>query len=231
MTEKTKTHIPPYLSWKTFGTYIQSLQQALPSRIDTSGMIRLSGGLRAPMLSALKFLKLIKDDGTPEPELRELVNSSYPDKKDTYTQTLRKVIENAYPSLLDPKFDLANTTPKQFTDGFEKLGVSGETTRKSIRFFLDAAKDAGIKVSPIVLDARKKGPKLNGSPKPKVRKDGGESKGSGSPSYEIPPIRTSMLDRLIEKFPEFNPEWDLEAQKAWFEAYSRLLKRAEDEEE
>jgi|GEM_PF-5285792 hypothetical protein len=44
MADKAKTLTPPYISWRTVGTYIQSLQQALPSRIDTSGMIRLSGG-------------------------------------------------------------------------------------------------------------------------------------------------------------------------------------------
>jgi len=227
MNEKVKSPAPPYISWKTVCTYIQSLQQALPSRIDTSGMIRLSGGLRGPMLNTLKYLKLIKNDGALEPELRQLVDASFPDKKQVFAQILKTVLEKAYPSLLDEAFDLPNTTPKQFSDGFEKLGVSGETTKKAERFFLDAAKDAGIKISPIVIDARKKGPK---SPRQSTPVKGDRKKDSDTPpAYSPPPVQElpkwyETFKPAFDKLPAYdNPHWAMSERTKWITALSGLL--------
>lgn len=234
MSEKAKTQVPPYISWKTTLTYIQSLQQAFPSRIDTSGMIRLAGGIRGPMLNALKFLRLIKDDGSPEPALRELVDSSSPDKRELYAKTLKRVLENAYPLLFDQESDLANMTPKQFGEKFEKMGISGDTIRKAENFFLDAAKDAGIKVSPIVIDAKKKGPKSpkqNAPGKKKKDADSGSGQGrdSGSsggwtpPQGELP-MWYSTFKPAFDKLPsQDNPKWTKSERDAWLNAISALL--------
>lgn len=181
--------------------------------------------------ASLKFLKLVKEDGTPEPALRNLVDASGVDKKEAYKQVLTGVLKSAYPALFEAEFDLPNVGPAQFKEKFEELGVSGETVRKSEKFFLDAAEDAGLRVSPLVLDARKKSPKVGRTSTPaKGKRKGSPSVGEqtgGSIAAEVDPVKQAMLD----KFPEFNPEWDAQVQEKWFDMYGRLLKIAENDEE
>lgn len=83
-TEKTeKKGLPPYLPHKTFKSFMDTMEVTPPSRIDRSVMPTLSGTLQSWLIAALKYLKLVKEDGTTEERLVNLVSSRSRAKKDS----------------------------------------------------------------------------------------------------------------------------------------------------
>lgn len=80
------------------------------------------------------------------------------------------MLKNAYPFIFDGSkdFNLERSTSASFTEKFKAEGVNGETVAKCEAFFLAIAQDAELKVSKLILDARKKGPKRTFSAKVKL---------------------------------------------------------------
>jgi len=94
------------------------------------------------ILAAYKFLGLVQDSGVPTALLGALVK----DKVGRPAQ-VEKLLRAAYPEILE-KHDLSKMTAKMLDDEFEKAySVQGETKRKGITFFLQAAKGASIPLS------------------------------------------------------------------------------------
>jgi hypothetical protein len=134
----------PYVPFKTFLATLDSFANFMPDQIDTSIWHTYSGGMRSQLLSAYRFLGLIKDDGAPTPELRRLA-----DDKENRPVLLREVLKRSYTDLL--KLDLSRATPNSFDAELRKYGQEGDTHRKVMAFFLGAAKFAGIPLSPLLL--------------------------------------------------------------------------------
>lgn len=62
---------------------------------------------------------------------------------------MREVLVSAYEFLFSAEgFNVTRDSRDQLENQFKQAGVSGDTVRKCIAFFLAAAKDAGIEVSP-----------------------------------------------------------------------------------
>jgi hypothetical protein len=221
--QSTKTQVPPYMSWKTLVGFIGSLSQGIPDPIDTSSMLYLNGNNRSWTMGALRYLRLITSDNHPESALRNLVAAVAKKDQTEYQSILRNLLDKSYAFIFEPGYDLTTATPATFTQKFKEAGLSGETIRKGENFFLEAAKDAGITISPYVLGARKKGPKVASvSIASKSRKKSNVNKvvqDSGTQGV--------MLNTLASKFPEFDPNWSPDAQEAWFVMYGRLLNLAE----
>jgi hypothetical protein len=209
--DKPKKLAPPYLSWKTFIGFVKSFEQGLPPRIDKSAMSRLSGGNQGLMTNALIYLKLMKADGKPEPLLESIVDSIHPDKKAEYQEYLKTMLKNAYPFLFDKTgdFDLERSTSAHFGEKFEAQGVRGETVEKCEAFFISAAQEAGMKISPHILDAKKKGPKRVFSsnvanPKPN-RNDGKQNDNPPPPPADPKP----PVQELPAWYLTYKPAFDL----------------------
>ena len=67
----------PYVSYRTFRNFLELLKEGLPSRIDRSVWgPRYSGTTGQQLMTALKSLRLISDNGVPTQKLEELVNST-----------------------------------------------------------------------------------------------------------------------------------------------------------
>jgi hypothetical protein len=105
----------------------------------------------------------------------------------------------------------------------ESFGDIGGIVTPAIRFLLAACKDTGVEVSPHILKNR-----IPPAPS-RRRKSNGES---GSMNGDIEQRRAtqepqagydSMAMALLNKFPEFDPAWPEDQQKAWFSAYEKLL--------
>jgi hypothetical protein len=141
--------LPPYVPYKTFRTFTDSLKQGIPSRIDRSVMNTTSGAIQNQLLAALKYLRLIDDHGTPAAQLKRLVTSEGAERQ----QVLREVIEASYPFFHNDSFSLAHATPAQFDEKLRATGAGGDTVRKCAAFFLAAAKDAEIPVSSRITSA------------------------------------------------------------------------------
>ena len=143
---------PPYTSYRTFKTFIEDLHEhGVPSRIDRSVLTRFSGVVGAQLMHALRFLRLIEDDGRPTQRLKELVNAHGAGR---WPETLLEVLREEYAPMF--AIDLETATPSHFNGAFRKAFPAAEAVvQKCVTFFLYAANDAGVRVSGRVLQGRK----------------------------------------------------------------------------
>jgi len=160
--EKDKVHVPPYVPYSTFRSFINGLASTgIPSHIDRSIMDKMSGSGQSAMIATLKSLNLVNDKLEPTKSLEVIVTGSEND----FSTTLSALIKNTYPFLFDGSINIEKATSKKIEDKFRDAGASGSTLTKCISFFLTAAKAANIPVSPHV-----KAPKLQRSSTPAKKK-------------------------------------------------------------
>lgn len=163
MTDKERQRpVPPYLPWKTWENYIDGLKafgDHMPNVIDRDSMRNLSGAMQSWLLSALRSLNMIDENGSPRPRLKQIVQATPDERKALYKQ----VIDAEYKFLGD--INLQGATPKQIEAAFETTGATGDTVRKCIVFFVGMAKAADIKLSPLITKVRRRPAKPNGTAK------------------------------------------------------------------
>ena len=143
-TEKTAT--PPLVSYSSYTSFLNQLREhgTVPTRIDKTLMPKASGSQISAMLAALKYLGLIDDAGKPNDQFTAIVVASDEERKPLLTT----LVKHRYAFLFSsPEFDLEKATSGEMAEKFRALDISGSTVTKTIAFFLQAAKDAGIKVS------------------------------------------------------------------------------------
>jgi hypothetical protein len=142
--ETTKTEFrPPYLAFKTFWTFIDELlAKPLPPKLDRSLMRSKSGSDQASLTAALKAFDLI-DDGQVVTGLRDLAEADQEGRLQWLAQQLRL----HYPAQV--KVSEEHGTEPQLRESFKaSFGLeSADTTRKSMTFFLHAARTARIEIS------------------------------------------------------------------------------------
>lgn len=225
-TEDTK-QTPPYVSFKTLFGFVDGIVKGvLPQRIDNSTMGKLSGRNKVEVRSAMRFLSLITPDGTPTDYLHELVDATDAQRAEIW----QRILKRAYPTFIGDDtdgFNIANATHAQFREKFRMTRLSQESIIKAERFFLSAAEIAGIPVSPHIKNYK--------------RSSGRESATGLRPSTSRPKAPSSQVNvsRLpansneinieqdlsprerklheIVNLPEFNPEWDIDVQRLWYE--------------
>lgn len=175
MSEKTeKFSCPPTISYVSFTAFLNQLRnmEHVPHRIDKTLMPKASGSQQSSTIAALKYLKLIDATGKPiDGDLEAYVLADDDARKPIIAEILRK----SYSFVFDDRtFDLEKATTGQMAEKFRSQDLTGSTITKTIQFFLAAAKDAGIKVSPHIkpppIDRSKAGtrksPKKDAAPKP-----------------------------------------------------------------
>ena len=143
----------PYPAFQTLKTLIKPFKEhgAPPSKIDRSVLNSFSGQVGSQVLTMLKFLRLTDDDGRPTGSLESLIKAF---DTDAWPTALEKVVREAYAPLL--KTNLEAASPNEFNDAFRRCyPAAEEVSRKSKTFFLNAAREAGIKISPYIMKNKK----------------------------------------------------------------------------
>lgn len=135
---------PPYLPYATLKNFLDNLRVGIPGQIDRSVMRSLSGSAQSMLIGALRYFDLVNGDGKPSAALHKLVNAEGDERK----KLIRDLLKSKYPFLFGEEVSLENATPRQVHTAFENAGVSGDTVRKAVVFFLSAAKDADLPMSP-----------------------------------------------------------------------------------
>ena len=211
---------PPYLPYKTLVNFLERLKVGVPARIDRSVMGSFSGAVQAALFTALKYLQLMNRDHIPTEKLSKLVHVEGEERK----KLLREIISVSYPFLFKEGLDLKRITGHQLQELFANSGVSGGTVSKSMAFFMAAAKDAEIELSPhlkIKSVGRSSG-KIR-----KIRQDRIDEN-NGSPYVEErnkPQSSTLEETQLwLSVFPKFDPSWSDEIKAKWFDAFRDLRK-------
>jgi hypothetical protein len=143
---------PPYTSYRTFKTFIEDLREnGVPSRIDRSVLTHFSGVVGSQLMHALRFLGLIEDRGRPSHRLKELVNAA---SAGQWSETFSTLLRQVYAPMF--AIDLETATPSHFNEAFRKAFPAADAVvQKCVTFFLNAANDAGVKISGRVLKGRK----------------------------------------------------------------------------
>lgn len=144
-TESANAASPPYGSFRTFWSFIDTLaERPLPPQIDGSILDKKSGTDRIGILMALKKFELIAgEDQSVTPALDAVVRAD----KDQRREALAAILRRHYPKQLE--VSERNGTETMLNESFSTdFGLNGDTRRKAVTWFLHAAQEAGIKLSP-----------------------------------------------------------------------------------
>ena len=204
---------PPYLSYRTFRNYLEGLATGIPGRIDRSVLGNFSGIVQSQLLGTLQFFEMIDAEGHPT-EFLDRVVSATPDVK---KKLLTLALQSRYPFVFRGGVDLTKATTRQLHEQFEGAGISGDTVRKSVAFFIFAAKDAGIELSKFIKAPRS--PRGAGARQtiraPRSATNGWASNGnSESNQGRTPPGPPSRYQVLIEMLDPINME-EKEREAVW----------------
>jgi Family of unknown function (DUF5343) len=152
---------PPYVQFAKVKLVIQRLNRnGTPSVVDRNVMPGVSAQAERQIMAALRFLGLLDRTGHPEDALHRLMNAY---GTNLWEMELSTVLRTAYLELF--RSDLTDMTPARFREMFDRtFRGNPEVKKKSARFFLHAAKDAGIPISSWLLASIK--PRGGASGKP-----------------------------------------------------------------
>lgn len=219
--KKEQGPVPPYVAYKTLKNFLRGLSAAIPSRIDKSVMSSMSGGTQGQVSAALRYLKLVDAQGIPQPLLVRIVKSDGAEHQAAWREAL-----GAYPFVTNKTIDLSTATSHQLEEEFKKL-ASGDTVRKAVIFFIPAAKEAGIQLSPYFKEPGKRAPS-SGKPRkaraPRVQ----NPTPTGTPAAEpaqTPPSVMGWHELLLAKFPSFDPAWPDDVKAKWFTSFADLMQK------
>jgi hypothetical protein len=207
----------PYTSFKTFLNVLGRFKGAIPPRIDRSALGG-SEGQKTQVLGTLRFFGLIGENGEVTPAFAELINN----EKDRARLT-KELLEKHYPDAI--RLGSINGTTNQLAETFG--GVTGETQRKAMTFFLHAAKFAHVPISKNFkipsgysrqVSRRRGGP---GAPQ-----EGDDSNGM-APASSLTDTKARYLEMLMEKAKTAEGQLD----EKLLDRIERLLGYGQDEEE
>jgi hypothetical protein len=219
--------IPPYVPYRTFQTFLEFLlEEGIPDRIDrTVWGSRFSGSSGTQLMTALKVLKLIDSEGRPAQDLDDLVHAEGDDRR----ATLRHVLERFYEPVFE--LDLQRASKGQFHDAFRKFGTKEGVLTKCEAFFIRAAQAAGIELSKRVVAGRhgaskSRAPSVQQRPKTAITTVITPENTATQPPQELATsagfIRLELADRILAKYPDFDPAWDAAVQIKWLDGMTRL---------
>jgi hypothetical protein len=193
MADDTPAKIPMYAPFKTFSSTIEgfSASGGVPAKLDRTVLSTMSGSGRSTFLGGMRFLGLVDDDNHALPMLDKYVEADAQERKGL----LREILTNSYGFLTNKNFDLTRATGGTLSDAMTKEGATPSTREKAVAFFLKAAEEAGIEVSPHILK-RKHSPSTSSKPRPAKTKKTvakGKSDGLGAADFVADDARFNAL--------------------------------------
>lgn len=212
---------PPYLSWSTFQGILDQLKAGgIPDKIDRSVLVGKSGGDQSQFLRTCRQFGLMDPDTEqPTQRMRDLVNA------DDRGPLLKQILEENYPTVVTLG---GGATQQMLEDKFRDFGIEGDTVRKAIAFYLNAAKQTDIELSDRFKSTR---PGAGGRRKRNTRKAANGSGDGGTRTPETPRDDSGLrglhpaILTLVKSLPEFEtpvekPEFSTADREAWF-AYAK----------
>lgn len=150
MEQSEKKFTPPYgIAWRTFLNWLDKFgelekQGLAPPRIDRSFLQGMSGNDQSYLMSTLRGFDLMgpAPENTVNPELVKLATASPKDRKTMVADLLRAHYSEAL------ELAEAKETSAKLEEVFRAHGVTGNTMRKAITWFMHAAQYADLPLSP-----------------------------------------------------------------------------------
>lgn len=173
--QSTRNAPAAYVPFRTFLGAIESLEHGLPKRLDRTIWRSQSGVVQSQIMMALRFFSLVDDEDRPTVALQRLVDGGQEKRQ----EQIASLLHHAYRDII--QHDLTKMTPKMLEDAMEQYNVSGDTKRKAVRFFLQAARFAELPMHPLL-----QGTIRASSPRKRRVKNGRESGGEETPPKPLP---------------------------------------------
>lgn len=227
MVAEAKRPAAVYIPWKTLLTSTEVLAQGLPKKLDGSAFPTFAGGMRSWTLSAYRFLGFIDKDGNVQPSLGRWIQADADERK----AIMAALLKEQYGEVV--RLASEHGTPSQMRTEIEKLGVSGSSTQRAVRFFLDAAAFADITVPA----SWKKMTVSTGSTSTRRRRRAGAALGRGGATdsdddnmddmdngYTLPVLDQALIRGLIEMMPRPGNEWADVDQEQWIALAKSIFK-------
>jgi hypothetical protein len=213
----TQSTTPVYVPYPTLTSALDALRQhGIPrtGKIDKTIWDTQSGAVQGQLILGFRFLGLIDEHKAVLPALPPLVAASVEERK----PILKKIIEDKYRDILS--LDLMTISQGQLEEAFRKFGISGSTLMRATRFFVKACSELDIPIAKRFSErARPTGPRKkrasNGSTQTEDRTSNDSMRHDYSGGWE---------EKLLEKFPAFDPNWADDLKAKWFEGFERLMK-------
>ena len=212
--EKVKNKIPPYVSFKTFQTFLEFLSEGMPNRIDRSVWLnKFSGSNGTQIMTAIKFFNLIDKDGAPNDDFRNLVSRDLDLQKKIY----RKLLYKFYSPIFN--LDLTSATKAQLRESFRSFGTKEGVIVKCESFFIQAAKYSNIMLSSHIL-ARRHNTNISEKTKSKVAKSQADFVLENNKKTLETNINLARM--ILDKYPDFDPNWNDDVKKSWIDSLTKL---------
>jgi hypothetical protein len=224
-----KKPAPPYVAYRTLSNFVDRFKQGLPGRIDRGLMASMSGAAQSQVTTALRYLGMISEHGIPTLLMRQYATGEEAERKDA----LRKILEASYPFLFDGVFNLSHATQSMLREVFEaNTSATGETLGRCMNFFKEAAGDAGIVVSPYILQRKSRAPgtkrkaqasRREEKPAEKVVGHAGQSITPLTPPITMPAQASLLLSGLFQRLPKPGTVWPKEDRERWVTTLNNVL--------
>jgi len=209
--------IPPYIGWATWNRLTRLMKTFVPPRLDRSyfNSLGFSGTQYSQAVRAFLYLRLMDENKKPTETLRQLVMGT----DEVQKTTLKSVIEKAYqPFFVSPG-------PREATLGdlesfLRSQGAKG-VVDKCATFFLAAAKEADIELSPQLAGefGRKTGRRIKGRKKGQARQaEPAVRLSTGQNTLYLP---AGNIDLEVVSYVAELPDGQ---QDKWIKAYIRVTK-------
>jgi hypothetical protein len=137
---------PAYIPLIALDNFIERLRASgIPVVIDSNLTQTMSGGTASALMSALRFLGLVDQSGTPQDSLRKLV-AAYDTNR--WKAVFGDLVDRAYAGIIGD-LDLTTATRSMLDDRFRKNSkAAGQVLDKAARFYLGALEKMQRPVSP-----------------------------------------------------------------------------------
>ncbi len=168
-------------------------------------------------MTALRVLDLVDAEGRPQRGLELLVFAEGRERR----EALREVLHRFYGPVFE--LDLARATRAQFHEAFRRFGAREGVLAKSEAFFIQAARDAGIELSQYITAGRH-GARRQAAPRSSRAPVQSERTPPSSAEPAPATVHPSLVlaQRILEKYPDFDPSWTPEVQASWLNGMTRL---------
>ena len=211
--EKVKNKIPPYVSFKTFQTFLEFLSEGMPNRIDRSVWLnKFSGSNGTQIMTAIKFFNLIDKDGAPNDDFKNLVSRDL----DLQKKIFRKLLYKYYSPIFN--LDLTSATKAQLRESFRSFGTKEGVIVKCESFFIQAAKYSNIMLSSHIL-ARRHNTNISEKTKSKPTKSQTDIVIENNKNLET---NINLARMILDKYPDFDPNWNDDVKKSWIDSLTKL---------
>ena len=176
-------------------------------------------------MTALKVLDLIDSEARPSEDLERLVHAEGDERR----ALLRRILERFYTPVFE--LDLSRASKGQFHEAFRSFGTKEGVLTKCEAFFIRAAQAAGIELSRRILTGR------HGANRTRTSPSTGRARALTSqavapeknivlpePERAVPAqaAKLELADRILAKYPDFDPSWDPAVQAKWLDGMTRL---------